>query len=280
MSNPALIAKLFRHISQHSLIRKSTFACSYRTVAPSLVSSQSHANAAVSANPVINYQESPKFSGKDSESEQKQQIGQHVSRKEKTSFLLQMLRDLEDSKEGIYSALDAWVAWEQNFPIGLLKHVLLTLENEQQWHRVIQVIKWMLSKGQGNTRGTYGQLIRALDMDHRANEAREIWRKKIGSDLHSVPWSLCSLMISVYHRNDMLEDLVKLFKDLEAFGRKPPEKSIVQRVADAYEVLGLAKHKECLMLKYKDLFNETPDGRPKKFRGFQTKRKGEAKKEA
>ncbi|CAH9065776.1 unnamed protein product [Cuscuta europaea] len=158
--------------------------------------------------------------------------------------------------------------------------VLLKLEKEQQWHRVIQVIKWILSKGQGNTRGTYAQLILALDMDHRAKEAREIWRKNIGSDLHSVPWSLCSLMMSVYYRNDMLEDLVKLFKGLEAFGRKPPEKSIVQKVADAYETLGLSRDKECVMEKYKDLFTETLDGRSKKFKGFRAaKKKGEAKKE-
>lgn len=68
----------------------------------------------------------------------------------------------------------------------------------------------MLSKGQGATLGTYGQLIRALDMDHRAEEAHRIWVQKIGMDLHSVPWQLCRLMISVYYRNNMLEDLVKV----------------------------------------------------------------------
>lgn len=68
----------------------------------------------------------------------------------------------------------------------------------------------MLSKGQGNTMGTYEQLIQALDMDSRADEAHEFWKNKIGSDLHSVPWSLCKLMISVYYRNNMLEDLIKV----------------------------------------------------------------------
>lgn len=52
----------------------------------------------------------------------------------------------------------------------------------------------------------------------------------------------------------------KLFKDLEAFDRKPPEKSIVQRVADAYEMLGLLEEKERVLEKYNDLFtgNESP----------------------
>jgi hypothetical protein len=75
---------------------------------------------------------------------------------------------------------------------------------------LFKVIKWMLSKGQGTTMGTYGQLIRALDMDHRVEEAHKFWEMKIGTDLHSVPWQLCHLMISIYYRNNMLEDLVKV----------------------------------------------------------------------
>ncbi|KAM7263446.1 hypothetical protein ACFE04_001129 [Oxalis oulophora] len=186
------------------------------------------------------------------------QIGENVSRKDKLKFLMTTLREVKDSKEAVYGALDAWVAWEQNFPIASLKTVIITLENEQQWHRVVQVIKWILSKGQGNTMGTYGQLIRALDKDHRADEAHNFWMKKIGTrDLHSVPWQLCKTMICVYYRNNMLERLVKLFKGLEAYDRKPPEKVIVQRVADAYEMLGLPQEKERVMEKYKELFAET-----------------------
>ncbi|MBA0614445.1 hypothetical protein Godav_014743 [Gossypium davidsonii] len=201
------------------------------------------------------------------------------------------LLDLKDSKEAIYSALDAWVAWEQNFPIGPLKNVILALEKEHQWHRIVQVsaitlsnflgmfcsscptpcevyhpfevIKWMLSKGQGNTMGTYGQLLRALDMDNRADEAHQFWVKKVSADLHSVPWQLCGLMISVYYRNNMLENLVKLFKGLEAFGRKPTDKSIVQRVADAYEMLGLLEEKERVLEKYKDVCTKIEKGHKK-----------------
>ncbi|KAG4985756.1 hypothetical protein JHK86_033447 [Glycine max] len=102
------------------------------------------------------------------------------------------------------------VVWEQNFLIASLKTILISLEKDQQWHRVMQVIKWMLSKGQGMTMGTYGQLIRALNIDHRVKEAQKFWEIKIGSDLHLVPWQLCHLMISVYYRNNMLQDLVKL----------------------------------------------------------------------
>ncbi|KAL2929006.1 hypothetical protein RDABS01_034417 [Bienertia sinuspersici] len=187
-------------------------------------------------------------------------------------FLWLQLFDLEDSKDAIYGALDAWVAWEQNFPIAALKNVLLALEKDQQWHRVVQVIKWMLSKGQGNTLGTYQQLIRALDMDHRAKEAHKFWMKKIGNDLHSVPWQACHLMISVYHRNNMLDHLVKLFQRLEAFDRKPPEKAILQKVVDAYELLGLVDEKERLLVKYDDLLRKTRD-ESKKSKKVKSRRK-------
>lgn len=186
----------------------------------------------------------------------KNYIGENVSRKDKTKYLYNTLLDLNDSKEAIYGALDAWVAWEQNFPIASLKRILIALEKEQQWHRVVQVIKWMLSKGQGTTMGTYGQLIRALDMDHRVEEAHKFWETKIGTDLHSVPWQLCHLMISVYYRNNMLEDLVKLFKGLEAFDRKPRDKLIIQKVGNAYEMLGLLEEKERVLEKYSYLFTE------------------------
>ncbi|KAL4637840.1 hypothetical protein ACB092_03G105900 [Castanea dentata] len=151
-----------------------------------------------------------------------------------------------------------------SFPLRHMSDFIISAPDISQEPIVRMVIKWMLSKGQGSTMGTYGQLIRALDIDHRAEEAHKIWAQKIGMDLHSVPWQLGRLMISVYHRNEMLEDLVKLFKNLEAFDRKPPEKSIVQKVADAYEMLGLLQEKQRVLEKYNDLFTE--NGSPKKSR--------------
>lgn len=200
-------------------------------------------------------------------------VGQKISRREKINFLIKTLLDLDDSKDSVYGTLDAWVAWEQNFPIAPLKNVLLALEKEQQWHRVVQVIKWMLSKGQGNTMGTYKQLIRALDMDHRTEEAHSFWMKKIGNDLHSVPWQTCHLMISVYYRNNMLDHLVKLFKGLEAFDRKPPEKSIVLKVANAYEMLGMVDDKERILQKYADLLSKTRKESDKKSKRVKSKKK-------
>lgn len=196
---------------------------------------------------------------------QRGQIGENVPRKDKITFLMSTLRDLPDRKEAVYGTLDAWVAWERDFPIGAVKNVLLSLEKEQQWHRVVQVIKWMLSKGQGTTNGTYGQLIRALDMDQRVEEAQAIWKKKLAFHLHSVPWKLCNLMISIYYRNNMFRELVTLFKGLESFDRKPQEKSTVQKVSNAYELLGLPEEKERILEKYKNLLAKPPNTKTKKI---------------
>ncbi|XP_030528120.1 pentatricopeptide repeat-containing protein At4g18975, chloroplastic [Rhodamnia argentea] len=210
--------------------------------------------------------------GQEIERSHKPRIGENVSRKDRFNFLVSTLLDMKDSKQSVYGALDAWVAWEQNFPLASLRRALVVLEEQHQWHRMVQVIKWMLSKGQGNTMGTYGVLIRALDMDHRAEEAHRFWVKKIGSDLHSVPWSLCTSMIAIYYRNNMLEHLIKLFKGLEAFDRKPPEKSVVRKVADAYEVSGLVEEKTRLLEKYDYLFTESHKGSMKHTRS--TSKKG------
>ena len=56
----------------------------------------------------------------------------------KITWTLQ-LRDLKDSKEAVYGTLDAWVAWEENFPIALIRRALNILEKEQEWHRIVQV---------------------------------------------------------------------------------------------------------------------------------------------
>ncbi|KAM7474407.1 hypothetical protein LguiB_021650 [Lonicera macranthoides] len=264
MSRSTGLAKLVRQISQQQTIRPHSMSHFYCTMAQFQTPSQSNTNT-----------ERPMDDQPNSGVVHKREIGDNVSRRDKIGFLVRTLLDLKDSKDAVYGALDAWVAWEQKFPIGPLKNALITLEKEQQWRRVIQVIKWMLSKGQGTTLRTYGQLIRALDMENRAEEAHEIWVKKIGSDLHSVPWELCNLMISIYYRNNMLENIVKLFKGLESFDRKPPEKSIVQKVADAYEMLGLIEEKERILEKYKHLFSETFKGRSKISRSKKEKSKKE-----
>uniref|UniRef100_I1R3K2 Pentacotripeptide-repeat region of PRORP domain-containing protein n=1 Tax=Oryza glaberrima TaxID=4538 RepID=I1R3K2_ORYGL len=133
---------------------------------------------------------------------------------------------------------------------------------------LVKVIKWMLSKGQGKTIRTYEQLVCALEKDNRADEACRIWELKIAHDLQSVPWRFCHLMLGIYYRNNRLDTLVKLFKNLEACGRKPPSKDIVRKVEDTYEMLGLVEEKKELLEKYKELFDKPSSNDRKKGRQF------------
>jgi len=64
----------------------------------------------------------------------------------------------------------------------------------------------------------------------------------------------------------------KVFKGLEAFDRQPPEKSIVQKVADSYEMLGLLEEKERVLEKYNHIFVEAGKGRNKKLRNASSKK--------
>ncbi|KAK9288310.1 hypothetical protein L1049_016761 [Liquidambar formosana] len=273
MFRPAAMAYLVGRITQLGTVRVQTLNSTYSTIVQAQMSNQSTTRAVESLEGQCNNQAMCQNSAQGAGGLYKHQIGENVSGKDKINFLISTLVDLKDSKEAVYGALDAWVAWEQNFPIALLKRALVSLEKEKQWHRIVQVIKWMLSKGQGTTMGTYGQLIKALDMDHRAEEAHKFWMKKVGTDLHSVPWHLCVLMISIYYRNNMLESLVKLFKGLEASDLKPLEKSVVQIVANAYEMLGLLEEKERVLEKYNDLFTKTGKGCPKKSKNAPSKKK-------
>ncbi|XP_010542971.1 PREDICTED: pentatricopeptide repeat-containing protein At4g18975, chloroplastic-like [Tarenaya hassleriana] len=253
ISNGGELTGLFHHLLGASRSNRPAF------LRVQSMSYQSVADAHVSARSAVNTQDEKTVADSSKtenvEAPREHHNGKSIPKKDKIKFLVNTLLDIKDSKEAVYGALDSWVAWERNFPIASLKRVIVLLEKEQQWHRMIQVIKWMLSKGQGNTMGTYGQLIRALDMDGRAEEAHGIWQKKIGRDLHSVTWQLCGQMIAIYFRNNMLEELVKLFKDLESFDRKPREKAVVQRVADAYEKLGMLHEKDRVLTKYNDLLN-------------------------
>ncbi|KAL4182377.1 hypothetical protein AMTRI_Chr12g242170 [Amborella trichopoda] len=72
----------------------------------------------------------------------KSEIGENIGRKDKIQFLINTLLHLKESKEAVYGALDAWVAWENKFPIVSLKRALAILEKEQQWHRIIQDVSF------------------------------------------------------------------------------------------------------------------------------------------
>ncbi|XP_073025280.1 pentatricopeptide repeat-containing protein At4g21190-like [Primulina eburnea] len=71
----------------------------------------------------------------------------------KSLKLVELIKGLSDVKEEVNGALDSGIAWDLESPLVTVKKAWKSLENEE-WKRIIQVTKWMLSKGQGRTMGS------------------------------------------------------------------------------------------------------------------------------
>lgn len=167
----------------------------------------------------------------------------------KSQKLVDCIKGLSNVKEEVYGALDSFVAWELEFPLIVVKKALKTLEIQKEWKRMIQVIKWMLSKGQGKTMGTYYALLNALAEDGRLEEAEELWTKIFSENLESLPRVFFIKMISIYYARDMNEKMFEVFADMEELGIKP-DQSIVRMVGNVFQKLDMPGKYEQLNRKY------------------------------
>lgn len=167
----------------------------------------------------------------------------------KAAKLVKSIKELSNVKEEVYGALDSYVAWELEFPIITVKKALKTLEYEQEWKRVIQVTKWMLSKGQGKTMGSYFTLLNALAQDDRLDEAEELWTKLLMQYMESLPRRFFDKMISLYRKRGMHEKMFEIFADMEELALRPSI-SIVSMIGDAFKELGMLDKYHKLHAKY------------------------------
>ncbi|KAK9914337.1 hypothetical protein M0R45_038122 [Rubus argutus] len=167
----------------------------------------------------------------------------------KSLKLVECIKGLSNVKEEVYGALDSFIAWELEFPLITVKKALKTLENQKDWKRIIQVAKWMLSKGQGRTMGTYFTLLNALAEDGRLEEAEELWTKLFSQYLDSMPRTFFDKMISIYHQKGLHDKMFEVFADMEELGIKP-NKSIVDKVGDVFQKLGMMDKYTKLKKKY------------------------------
>ncbi|KAJ0970828.1 hypothetical protein J5N97_018787 [Dioscorea zingiberensis] len=167
----------------------------------------------------------------------------------KSQKLLSSIKGLSNVKEEVYGALDSFVAWDLEFPLIVVKKTLKMLEAEKEWKRIIQVIKWMLSKGQGKTMGTYYTLLNALAEDGRLDEAEELWTRIFSRNLESLPRVFFGKMISIYYKHDMHEKMFEVFADMEELG-VIPDKSIVVMMGNVFKKLGMQDKYERLHKKY------------------------------
>ncbi|GAB4858734.1 hypothetical protein Ancab_010208 [Ancistrocladus abbreviatus] len=167
----------------------------------------------------------------------------------KSNKLVDCIKGLSNVKEEVYGALDSFIAWELEFPLVTVKKALKTLENEQEWKRVIQVTKWMLSKGQGRTMGSYYTLLNALAQEGRLDEAEELWTKLFSENLESMPRIFFDKIISIFYSRGMYDKMFEIFADMEELGIRPTTK-IVSKVGDVFQKLGMLDKYEKLNKKY------------------------------
>ncbi|KAJ6960827.1 hypothetical protein D5086_031288 [Populus alba] len=167
----------------------------------------------------------------------------------KSAKLVDCIKGLSNVKEEVYGALDSFVAWELEFPLIAVKKALRALEEQQEWKRIIQVTKWMLSKGQGRTMGTYFTLMNALAEDGRLDEVEELWTKLFSQYLEGTPRMMFDKMISIYYKRDMHDQIFEIFADMEELGLRPSV-SIVNMVGNVFQRLGMMDKYEKLKKKY------------------------------
>ncbi|XP_009775791.1 pentatricopeptide repeat-containing protein At4g21190 [Nicotiana tabacum] len=167
----------------------------------------------------------------------------------KSLKLVECIKGLSNVKEEVYGALDSFIAWELEFPLITVKKALKILENEKEWKRIIQVTKWMLSKGQGRTMGSYFTLLNALGEDGRLEEAEELWLKLFSDNLESMPRIFFQKMISIYYHREMNDKMFEIFADMEELGIRPTV-AVVTMVGNVFQKLGMLDKYQKLNKKY------------------------------
>ncbi|KAM3682146.1 hypothetical protein ACB098_12G050700 [Castanea mollissima] len=174
---------------------------------------------------------------------------QRIGTVSKSAKLVDCINKLSNVKEEVYGALDSFIAWDLEFPLITVKKALKTLEDQREWKRIIQVTKWMLSKGQGRTMGSYFTLLNALAEDERLEEVEELWTKIFTENLDSTPRVFYDKMISIYHKRGIHEKMFEIFADMEELGIRPTV-PIVTMVGNVFKELGMMDKYKKLKKKY------------------------------
>ncbi|KAK3127296.1 hypothetical protein QOZ80_7AG0571090 [Eleusine coracana subsp. coracana] len=151
--------------------------------------------------------------------------------------LVDTVSKLPNEREAVYGALDKWSAFEPKFPVIAAAKALGMLKRRRQWLRIIQVTKWLMSKGQVLTWTTYDTLLMALFMDGRVDEAESIWNTIIQTHTRSVPKRLFSRMILMYDIRNCQDKVLEIYADMEELGVRPDEDT-TRRIGRAFETKG------------------------------------------
>ncbi|KAK7282344.1 hypothetical protein RIF29_11029 [Crotalaria pallida] len=178
---------------------------------------------------------------------------------QKALALVRIVSQLPNEKEAVYGALDKWTAWETEFPVIAAAKALKILRKKECSFLFSSsnvpsafeapVAKWLLSKGQGATMGTYDTLLLAFDMDQRVDEAESLWNMIIHAHMRSVSKRLFARMIAIYDHHNMADKIIEVFADMEELRVKPDEDT-VRRVARAFRILGQEDKRKLVIKRY------------------------------
>ncbi|XP_074572847.1 pentatricopeptide repeat-containing protein At4g18975, chloroplastic [Curcuma longa] len=169
---------------------------------------------------------------------------------QKALNLVHTVEKLPNEKEVIYGMLDKWSAFETEFPVIAAAKALEILRRQKKWLRIIQVTKWLLSKGQVLTMGTFDTLLLAFDMDGRVDEAKSIWNIILQTYTRSVSKRLFSRMIALYDHHHHPDKILEVFADMEELGVTPDDDTVT-RIGRAFEMLGQKDKRGLLFKRYK-----------------------------
>ncbi|KAL6901912.1 hypothetical protein ACP4OV_004788 [Aristida adscensionis] len=167
----------------------------------------------------------------------------------KAIHLVNTVSKLPNEKEAIYGALDKWTAFEPEFPIIAAAKALGMLKRRRKWLRIIQVTKWLMSKGQVLTWTTYDTLLLALFMDGRVDEAESIWNNILQTRTRSVPRRLFSRMILMYEICHRPDKILEVYADMEELGVHPDEDT-TRRIGRAFVAFGQEDKEKSVLEKY------------------------------
>ncbi|KAF0905191.1 hypothetical protein E2562_000984 [Oryza meyeriana var. granulata] len=123
------------------------------------------------------------------------------------------------------------------------------LKRRRQWQRIIQVAKWLMSKGQVLTWTTYDTLLLALFMDGRMDEAESIWNTIRQTHTRSVPKRLFSRMILIHDCRHCPDKVLEIYADMEELGVQPDEDT-TRRIGRAFATLGQEDKEQLVLEKY------------------------------
>ncbi|KAM0839350.1 hypothetical protein ACQ4PT_060373 [Festuca glaucescens] len=167
----------------------------------------------------------------------------------KALCLVNTVSKLPNEKETVYGALDRWTAFEPEFPIIAAAKALEMLKKRRKWLQIIQVTKWLMSKGQVLTWTTYDTLLLALFMDGRVDEAESIWNTIIQTYTCSVPKKLFSRMIQIYNTRHLPDKVLEIYADMEELGVRPDEDT-TRRIGRAFAASGQEDKQKPVLEKY------------------------------